>query len=72
MVLFPPLSLGPRPRRFIRDNWRPRQELNLRPLAPEASALSAELRERDVMDTRWAQSMAPEIGTCSAPRNGAE
>jgi hypothetical protein len=25
-----------------------------------------------VMDTRWAQSMAPEIGTCSAPRNGAE
>jgi hypothetical protein len=25
-----------------------------------------------VMDTRWAQSMAPEIGTCSALGNGAE
>jgi hypothetical protein len=25
-----------------------------------------------VMDTRWAQSMAPVIGTCSALGNGAE
>jgi hypothetical protein len=25
-----------------------------------------------VMDTRWAQSKAPEIGTCSALGNGAE
>ena len=29
-----------------RFNWCPRQELNLRPLPPEGSALSAELRER--------------------------
>ncbi len=53
MVLFPPLSLGPQPRRFMRGNWRPRQELNLRPLAPEASALSAELREHDVKHHTW-------------------
>ena len=72
MVLFPPLWLGPRPRRFIRDNWRPRQELNLRPLAPEASALSAELRERDVKNHDEGQSTPRNIGTPSAVLHKAE
>ncbi|MEY3558851.1 MAG: hypothetical protein RL374_1557, partial [Actinomycetota bacterium] len=55
-----------------RDNWRPRQELNLRPLAPEASALSAELRERDVKNHDWGQSTLRNIGTPSAVLHKAE
>lgn len=52
--------------------WRPRQELNLRPLAPEASALSAELRERDVKVHACLQSRSVQIGTPSAGEFGAE
>ncbi len=57
----------------MKRQWRPRQELNLRPLAPEASALSAELRERDVLDTRLSQSMAGSAarGAVSATAKGA-
>ena len=75
MVLFPPvftIVVGSQPRRFIRDNWRPRQELNLRPLAPEASALSAELRERDVKNHDEGQSTPRNIGTPSAVLHKAE
>ena len=63
---------GPNYLVFIRDIWRPRQELNLRPLAPEASALSAELRERDVKNHDWAQSTPRNIGTPSAVLHKAE
>ena len=52
--------------------WRPRQELNLRPLAPEASALSAELRERDVKNHDEGQSTPRNIGTPSAVLHKAE